>query len=111
MLSYTAQHQGNFEDAVDALHAKTLGPAESWRENVDPEWKINKGIGLSGPILRLRRTRGGAVQRSTYAGLVTSGGRGGANALLARGGVVGLVAFGRLHQCPARESGKRERVD
>ena len=75
MLSYTAQHQGNFEDAVDALHAKTLGPAESWRENVDPEWKINKGIGLSGPILRLRRTRGGAVQRSTYAGLVTSGGR------------------------------------
>ncbi len=46
VLSYTAQHQGNFEDAVDALHAKTLGPAESWRENVDPEWKINEGQDL-----------------------------------------------------------------
>ena len=90
VLSYTAQNGGDFGAAVDALHCKILGPAERWRENVDPEWKPQGG-GV-GEILRglkylerlptrmdwtLRRARGSAVglQRSAYAGLVTSGGR------------------------------------
>jgi len=83
VLSYTAQNGGDFDAAVDSLHAKILGPAERWRENVDPEWKP-RGGGVSKILRRLpgiewtlRRTRGGKIglQRSTYVGLVTSGGR------------------------------------
>ena len=84
VLSYTAQNGGDFGEAVDALHCKILGPAERWRENVDPEWKPQGGRARKVLRLlptqmdwRLRRERNGAVrlQRSTYAGLVTSGGR------------------------------------